>query len=325
MKQKIIEKLKNADGYLSGQKLSEEFGLSRTAIWKHIKQLKKVGFEIESVTNKGYRLISTPDYISAEKIEESLKNSVIGKNVLYFDSLPSTNNKAKELTMELKEGTVILAEEQTKGKGRLGRSWASPGRKGIYASIVLKPEAKPESVSKLTLLGAAAVSLALDEFAVETKIKWPNDIILNGKKIAGILTEMNSELGIVNYIILGIGINVLQTEEEIPEELRVKATSIYAQIKRPVDRTDLLIAILKNLDTLYSEFKTSEGIDKALDICRDRSAVLGREVIVIQGREERKGQAISINKDGELMVKFESGIENIMSGEVSIRSEHGYI
>ncbi len=325
MKQKIIEKLKNADGYLSGQKLSEEFGLSRTAIWKHIKQLKKAGYEIESVTNKGYRLISTPNYINSDKIEEAFKKRIIGKNVMYFDSLPSTNNKAKELAMELKEGTVILAEEQTKGKGRLGRNWASPGRKGIYASIVLKPEAKPESVSKLTLLGAAAVSLALDEFAVESKIKWPNDIILNSKKIAGILTEMNSELGIVNYIILGIGINVLQTEEEIPEELRVKATSIYAQTKRPVDRTDLLIAILKNLDTLYSEFKMSEGIDKALDICRDRSAVLGREVIVIQGREERKGQAISINRDGELMVKFESGIENIMSGEVSIRSEHGYI
>lgn len=325
MKHKIINRLHEEDGFISGEKLSEEFGLSRTAIWKHINSLKEDGYEIEAVTRKGYRLLSSPDIINYDEVKDELSISVIGKKLLHFESIGSTNDKAKELAGKLEEGSVIVAEEQTSGRGRLGRSWSSPGRKGIYASVILKPDMEPSNAAKLTLLGAAAVTLALQDCGVESLIKWPNDIVLNGKKVAGILTEMSSELGIVNYIILGIGINVNQSDEEIPPELADKATSLKIASGKTIPRKHLIAQVLNRLDELYVQFKETGNIDQALDICRARSAVIGKDIIVIQGRKERPGHAISINHDGELMVRFEEGLEQVISGEVSIRTENGYI
>lgn len=325
MKHKVIERLHEVKGFISGEKLSVEFGLSRTAIWKHINSLRADGYEIESVTKKGYRLISSPDLINYDEVKRELKTQIIGKTLLHFESLGSTNDEAKEKAMELDEGTVIVAEEQTAGKGRLGRRWISPGRTGIYASIILKPEGEPSNASKLTLLGAAAAALALEESGVDAKIKWPNDIIINGKKVAGILTEMSSELGIINYIVLGIGVNVNLTQEEIPEELREKATSLRIEEGRIFKRKLLLARMLNKLDELYIPYKESGDMDRVLDICRDRSAVIGKDIVVVQGRNERPGHALSINHDGELMVRFDEGVERVISGEVSIRSENGYV
>lgn len=325
MKHKIIDRLHEEDGFISGEKLSEEFGLSRTAIWKHVNALREDGYEIESVTRRGYRLISSPDIINYDEVKGELTASLIGKKLIHFQSVGSTNDKAKELAVKAEEGTVIVAEEQTSGKGRLGRSWSSPGRKGIYASIILKPDMEPFNAAKLTLLGAAAVALALEDCGIESQIKWPNDIIINGKKAAGILTEMSSELGIVNYIILGIGINVNQSVEELPPELVDRATSLMIAAGKAIQRKHLLAQVLNRLDELYAQFKEKGDIDQALDICRERSAVIGKDIIVVQGRKQRPGHAVSINHDGELMVRFDEGLEQVISGEVSIRTEYGYI
>jgi BirA family biotin operon repressor/biotin-[acetyl-CoA-carboxylase] ligase len=325
MKHKIIDRLHEEEGFISGEKLSEEFGLSRTAIWKHVNALREDGYEIESVTRRGYRLISSPDIINYDEIKGELTASVIGKKLIYFQSIGSTNDKAKELAAKAEEGTVIVAEEQTSGKGRLGRSWSSPGRKGIYASIILKPDMEPFNAAKLTLLGAASVALALEDCGIESQIKWPNDIIIGGKKVAGILTEMSCELGIVNYIILGIGINVNQSVEELPPELVDKATSLRIAEGKAIKRKYLLAQVLNRLDELYVQLKETGDIEQALDICRERSAVIGKDIIVVQGRKQRPGHAVSINHDGELMVRFDEGLEQVISGEVSIRTEYGYV
>ncbi|WP_128426803.1 biotin--[acetyl-CoA-carboxylase] ligase [Gudongella oleilytica] len=325
MKHKIIDRLHEEEGFISGEKLSEEFGLSRTAIWKHVNALREDGYEIESVTRRGYRLISSPDIINYDEIKGELTASVIGKKLIYFQSIGSTNDKAKELAAKAEEGTVIVAEEQTSGKGRLGRSWSSPGRKGIYASIILKPDMEPFNAAKLTLLGAASVALALEDCGIESQIKWPNDIIIGGKKVAGILTEMSCELGIVNYIILGIGINVNQSVEELPPELVDKATSLRIAEGKAIKRKHLLAQVLNRLDELYVQLKVTGDIEQALDICRERSAVIGKDIIVVQGRKQRPGHAVSINHDGELMVRFDEGLEQVISGEVSIRTEYGYV
>lgn len=325
MKHKIIDRLHEEEGFISGEKLSDEFGLSRTAIWKHINSLREDGYEIESVTRRGYRLISSPDIINYDEVKGELLTSIIGKKLIHFQSIGSTNDKAKELAGDSEEGTVIVAEEQTSGRGRLGRSWSSPGRKGIYASVILKPDMEPANAAKLTLLGAAAVALALADCGIEALIKWPNDIIIDGKKAAGILTEMSSELGIVNHIILGIGINVNQSVEEIPPELIDKAISLKAASGKPIQRKHLIALVLNRLDELYVQFKETGDMDHALDICRERSAVIGKDIIVIQGRKQRSGHAVSINHDGELMVRFEEGLEQVISGEVSIRTENGYV
>ena len=325
MKHKIIDKLHGTDGFVSGEKLSEEFGLSRTAIWKHVNALKEDGYVIESVTRRGYRLVSSPDLVNHDEVKELLDTRIIGREIIHFDSIESTNKTAKEIANEKPEGTVVVAEEQTGGKGRLGRSWISPSRKGLYFSVILKPKADPTTVAKLTLLGAAAVNLALRDMGIESQIKWPNDIVVGGKKTTGILTEMNCELGTINHIVLGIGINVNQPLDQIPEELREKATSLLVHTGKPVARKELFAALLNHLDNLYGEFVEKGSTQRSIDICRENSAVIGKEVLVIQGDKRRVGQAIGINQNGELQVRFETGLEVLYSGEVSIRGKDSYI
>lgn len=325
MKHKILDRLHEENDFLSGEKLSEEFGLSRTAIWKYMKSLKEDGYQIEAVTRKGYRLVSSPDIVNYDEIKEILHTQIVGKKVIYYSSLESTNKTAKEVAAVNKEGTVVVAEQQTKGRGRLGREWISPNRKGLYFSVILKPDTDPTKVAKLTLLGAAAVNMGFLDIGIESEIKWPNDIIIGGKKVAGILTEMNCELGTINHVILGIGINVNQSMEEIPYELRDRATSLFLVKGKVVDRKELFAAVLNRLDQFYIDFDDGENIDSILEICRDKSAVIGKDVIVIQGSTSRKGHAVGINHDGELQVRFDTGLETVYSGEVSIRREDEYI
>lgn len=325
MKHQILFKLQETDGFVSGGKLSKEFGLSRTAIWKHIHSLISDGYEIESVTNKGYRLISSPDIINYDEIKDELETKIIGRSIYHYKTIDSTNRKAKEIASKVDEGTIVVAEEQTSGRGRLGRNWNSKMTKGIYTSIIVKPETEPDKVAKLTLLAAAAVYQALKDLGVEAKIKWPNDVLVNGKKVSGILTEMNCELGIINYIVLGIGINVNHNLEDIPEDIREKATSLKIEVGQQIDRKHLFSRLLNHLDELYIPFETTGDFESALDICRDNSAVIGEDIMVIQGNKTREGRAIGINHNGELMVHFAEGLEPVLSGEVSIRKKDRYI
>lgn len=325
MKNKIVERLYLEKGFVSGEEISKEHGLSRTAIWKYIKALREDGYEIESRTKKGYMLISRPDNIDFDQMQKDLQTSIIGKEMFYYESLESTNTRAKEIAFQAIEGSLVIAEEQTAGKGRMGRAWSSPKNKGIYMSVILKPNTDPVNVARLTLLGAAAINLALKDIGIKSEIKWPNDVVINGKKVAGVLTEMHSELGIINYVILGIGINANLNLDQIPEELKEKATSLKAIKGEKIDRRELFVRLVTRIDQLYAEFIQTGEIDGAIQICKDNSAVIGKEIDVYQGKEKRQGRAIELNKNGELLVEFETGVENLFSGEISIRGQEGYI
>ena len=325
MKIKILKLLKESDDFLSGEKISEEFGVTRAAIWKSINSLKEDGYEIESISRKGYRLLSSPDILTYEEIKKDLNTKFIGRKVYYHDTIDSTNISAKAIAHDEDEGTIIVAEEQTQGRGRLGRHWESPKKKGIYFSLILKPQVPPMKVAKLTLLGAAAVYLALDEMGINSEIKWPNDIVINGKKVCGILTEMSSELNMINHVIMGIGVNVNLEETDIPEDLQHKATSLKLESKGQVDRKMLLATILNKFENLYVLFKDDGEISQAIEICRDNSAVIGKEVQVINGSTQRLGKVLDINEEGELLVEFDGKLETVFSGEISIRGIDGYI
>lgn len=328
MKEKILHLLKeNEKNFISGQGISEKLGVSRTAIWKYINVLKEEGYEIESVSKRGYRLVSSPDLLSFEEVSKNLHTKYIGKNIMYFSTIDSTNNKAKELALDgSPNGTVVISEEQTLGRGRLGRNWVSPKYKGIWMSIILKPDTDPMNVPKVTQVGAAAVIKTLNELGIKATIKWPNDIVMNNKKICGILTEMSGELNKVNYVIMGIGINVNIDIEDFPEELKDIATSISHEEGRYLKRKDLVSSLLNNFEILYDEFEKEETINLSVNICRENSALIGKEVKIINRGKESIGKAVDLNDEGQLLVQYSDGkIDKIISGEVSIRGLYGYV
>lgn len=328
MKEEILMLLKeNTNGFISGQEISEKFGVSRTAIWKYINQLKKDGYEIESVSKKGYKLLACPDLLTYEEIQKELNTEFVGRNIIHFESIDSTNAKAKDLALSPNEdGVIVIAEKQTMGKGRLGRNFISPKGKGIWMSIILKPDINPLKVSLVTQIAAAAINNAFKEMAISTFIKWPNDILLNNKKICGILTEMNAELTKVNFIIIGIGINVNLDEDDFTEELKETATSIKIETGRKLDRKEIVARILNNFEPLYRDFVDKEYIDETIRICRENSILIGKEVRVIKKGKSVKAEVLDINSKGELVVKYENGnIEELISGEISIRGLDSYV
>lgn len=326
MKNKILKVLKNSDDFISGEKLSEEFNMTRSGIWKYMNMLKEDGYNIESIPRKGYRIVSSPDILTYEEIEKNLNTDFIGRNIYYYDSIDSTNKRAKDIALEEQEGTIIISEEQVDGKGRLGRGWISPKGKGIWMSIILKPEVDPIKVAKITLIGAAAVYKGLNNMNIDSTIKWPNDILIDGKKICGILTEMSCELNMINYVVMGIGINVNLDVSNIPEDLREKATSIKISQKKSISRKELLANILNEFEELYIPFKDNGNISESINICRENCALIGKEVKIIKGEEIKIGRALDINEDGQLVIEFKNGVvENVFSGEVSVRGLNGYI
>lgn len=325
MRDKIIEIiLNNKNEFISGEDLSKKLGISRAAIWKHIKILKEEGYDIESVNRKGYRLSQSPsDLLTYKNINHELNTKVMGNRIIHFDTLESTNDYAKQVASDESEGTVIISEEQTKGKGRLGRQWHSKSGEGVWMSIILKPEILPYKAPFLTLIAGASIAKALNDLGVETSIKWPNDVILNGKKISGILTELSAEIERVNYVVLGIGMNV-KTIEFSPEISDI-ATSLYKEGYN-ISRVDIVRAILREFENLYFEYVNNNSKEKTLDICRKYSAVIGKDIYTIKGEERELVKCIGINEDGNLVVETkDKNIKEIMSGEVSIRGVKGYV
>jgi len=328
LKEEILSILKaNPGTYTSGQDLSNKLGVSRTSIWKYINLLKEEGYIIDSISKKGYRIISTPDLLTSDEISEFIKTKYIGKKIMHFDSVGSTNNVAKDLASKgASHGTTIISEEQTSGKGRLGRQWLAPRYKGIWMSIILKPEIEPVNVPKITHISAAAVLLALKEFKIETFVKWPNDIILNNKKICGILTEMSGEINRIAYVVVGIGINANLESSDIPKDISEKASSIYMETAKIINRKKLAASVLNNFEMLYEKFIRTCSMEESIKICRENSILLGKSIRIIRNQKVETAKALGINNEGELLVEFENGIrEAIVSGEVSIRGVEGYI
>ena len=325
MREKILEViLDNEKEFISGEELSKKLGISRTAIWKHIRILRSQGYNIESVNKKGYRLVDEPtDLLNPQNIYRNLKTKFIGKNVLHFETIDSTNDYDKKIGNELRDGSVIISEEQTKGKGRLGRVWESKAGEGIWMSIILKPNIIPNKAPFITLIAGASIVKALNILGVDAKIKWPNDITINNKKLSGILTELSAEIERVNYIVVGIGMNVKDTDFE--EELQDKATSLYKE-NYNVSRVDIVKEILCQFEKLYLDYIEKDDKKEVLDICRQYSAIINKEIYVIKNDQKELVDCIGINEEGNLIIKNKYGnLEEIMSGEVSIRGVKGYV
>lgn len=247
-------------------------------------------------------------------------------NISKYDLLESTNIKAKEIAENVEEGRVIVAKEQSAGKGRLGRSWTSTKDKGLWMSIILKPSIPLRDIPKIGLLVSAVVHKSLEDMGIKTSIKWPNDIILEGKKICGILIEVDGNMDRLNHVIVGIGLNISQDMEDFPEDIRLKAGSIKMLTSKELNIDILLDKILHNFSNFYKLFIDKGDIDYVLEVNKCNSILIGKEVYLIKSEgERRKGLALDINNQGELIVKFPEGIEKVYGGEVSVRGLKGYI
>jgi BirA family biotin operon repressor/biotin-[acetyl-CoA-carboxylase] ligase len=320
MRSSILELLRNASGYISGEEIAKKMNVSRTAVWKHIRELKQAGYAIESHSRSGYSLVKTPDLLLPNEIKSVLRTKRLGKSIKHFDDLVSTNIEAKQLALSgAEEGTIVVSEAQNGGRGRLSRGWYSPAHKGIWFSIILRPALLPQDASKCTLMAAVAITKAIDKITgIKCGIKWPNDILYNGKKLVGILTEMNAEMEGINYIVIGTGINVNIEKDEVPEELKDIVTSI-SQIKgERVDRLGLLAEVLVQIEEIYDEALTN-GFGKILEEWRKYSITLGQEVNVIGIDKTFSGLAMDIDADGALLVKTETEVKRVLAGDVSIR------
>ncbi|GAF65265.1 biotin--acetyl-CoA-carboxylase ligase [Bacillus sp. TS-2] len=322
MKELLLKILvENKGTFISGEKLSTELNCSRTAIWKHMDALRKSGYKVESAPKKGYRLTEIADGIQPHDIQLYLQTKKIGHKIHSFDTLPSTQIIARELVLKgAKEGEVIITNEQTAGRGRLGRAWHTSQQKALAFSLLLKPAILPRDVPKLTLVTAVAVIRAIKELTkLPVQIKWPNDIILNGKKLAGILTEMQSEADSVHCIIVGIGLNVNQTEEDIPTELKDIATSLKMEGGQEYRRAALLAKILEEIECLY-ELYLSEGFLSIKAMWESHAIHIGTTVEVHTIQETIQGIAQGINDDGALQVMDRTGkLHSVYSADVSIK------
>lgn len=320
MRNEILDYFRKADGnFVSGQQISKDLHVSRTAIWKHINVLKERGYIFESSTRKGYRLIYAPNLLTPLEIDSALHTETFGRHVVYLESTQSTNEEAKKIAREgAEEGTIVVAEEQITGHGRLARGFYSPFAKGIWFSLILRPKFFPMEASKCTLLAAVGVCRGIGRMGLaDAGIKWPNDILVHGKKLVGILTLMSASMEKIDYIIMGIGINTGIKKNEFPEDFREGATSFLNEGIN-VSRKDLLAAILGELEKEYS-IAQNEGFDKVLDDWRALSVTLGQEVRVIFGDDSYTGKAVDIDRDGCLLVNTGSEVKRVIAGDVSIR------
>ena len=325
MREKVIKAiLDSGENFMSGEQLSKKLGISRTAVWKHINALREEGYNIESVNKKGYRLAEKPDDIlSSENIAYNLPTEFIGKKVIHLDTVGSTNDYAKEIGNKVSGGTLIISEQQTKGKGRLGRVWKSKSGDGIWMSLIITPKIEPYKAPFLTLVAGASVVKALSNLGVEASIKWPNDIIVHNKKICGILTELSAEMERVNYVVIGIGINIKTID--FPDESKEKATSLYKEGYK-LSRVDIVRQFCIEFEKLYKGYILDGNKQDTLELCRKYSAIIGKQVYVIKNNKRELVKCIDINENGNLIVKEKNGeIQEIMSGEVSIRGVKGYV
>ena len=326
MKGEILKLLKETDGYVSGQELCRRFGVSRTAVWKVINQLKEEGYEIEAVRNRGYALKGAGDVLSEAELLSCLKTEWAGGRTVYFDATDSTNVQARRLAeAHAPHGTLVVSDRQDGGKGRRGRSWASPSGVGIWMSLILRPEIAPSSASMLTLAAALAVREGIrEETGLSPLIKWPNDLVLNGKKICGILTEMSTELMEIQYVITGIGINVNQ--REFPPEIRDTATSLSLEAGRSFRRSSLIAAILKAFEKDYAAFLKTGDLSLLLEEYNACLVNRGKEVCILDPSGEYRAVAEGIDESGSLLVTLPDGTRReIISGEVSVRGIYGYV
>jgi len=314
MQEKIIEILKAQLGYVSGEEISGQLKVSRQALWKHIQELRESGYDIVAVPHLGYQLVQSPDRLFPQEVDCGLGTRFIGKRIHYQEKVSSTMDVALELGMQgLPEGTLVLTETQDKGRGRLGRSWSSPKYKGIYLSLILRPKISPLQSPILTILCAVSLCEAIKKITqIDSQIKWPNDILIDNKKVAGILTELNAEMDQVRFLVIGIGMNVNSDKKD----LLSGATSLKEEKNETINRIEMLQEILRKIEANYLLFQEN-GKAKIIEKWREYNLTLGKRVKIISHREHLEGQAVDIDSDGALLVRKDSGVvQKITSGDV---------
>ena len=321
MREEILDLIYDKTGeYVSGEMISRRFNVSRTSVWKHIEGLRSEGYIIDSQPKHGYRFIKAPDLLLPREINRELDTRIFGKGrIVYLEKVNSTNDIAKELAAKgAEEGTIVLAEKQLRGRGRMGRWWDSPFGKGIYVSIILKPGIMPQDAPKITMVfGVAAVRAIEKVTSLKAGIKWPNDLLINGKKVGGILTEMSTEMDGIEYIVVGIGINVNNSLSSFPDEIKKTASSLKIELNRPVSRIVFFGRLLEQMEDYYRTF-VGGNFSSVLNEWRKLTVTLGNRVESATREGKIYGEAIDIDPDGALMVKDEKGvIHRIISGDIA--------
>ena len=321
IKEKILSQLINAKGEpVSGQKLADELHISRTMIWKHLKSIEEDGYVIEAIKKKGYVLQSIPDLVIPEQIIPNLKTKQLGRTIEYYTTCESTQIIAADKAREgAPHGTVVIAEEQTDGRGRLDRSWNSTANKGIWMSVIIRPAISPQFAAQFTLVSAVAITQAIQEVTNLTpEIKWPNDILINGKKVTGILTELQADMDIVHSIIIGIGVNVNQELSAFEESIQKTATSLKIENGEEIDRSLLVAKILYYLEK-YGELYVENGFKPIKILWESHNCTIGKRIRATTLQETLEGVALGITNDGVLEIKLDSGeIRGVYSADIHL-------
>lgn len=314
----VLRYLREGDGFISGDQISGKLGVSRTAVWKYMNQLERYGYSIEKSKGKGYRLIGTPDRLYGWEIERYRKSSVIGRRIIHRDMIDSTNAFAfKQALAGEPEGTCVVAESQEKGKGRLGRKWSSPAGKNIYLSVILRPPIHPSAVYPITFLSSLAVSETIGELTgIEAVLKWPNDVLIQDRKISGTLLELSTEADMVRFVIIGIGFNVNMEPEDMDQEIKARATSLSMVTKKTYERPRVCGILMSNLERYYNLFR-EDGEQAICDIWEEKARIRGKRLEINQMGESYSGVAKGIDRDGAILLDIDGKIKKIIAGDVN--------
>jgi len=307
--------------FLSGETISRHVKLTRTAVWKRIRNLRALGYVIEASTRSGYRLVHAPDLLLPSEILPILQTKWMGKKIHYFKTIDSTNSTAYQLALNgAREGEVVIAESQEKGRGRLGRHWISPPFSNLYLSVILRPPIPPHQASLITLLAAVATADAIEKTSgLKPSIKWPNDLLLGKRKVAGLLNEIHSETDHIHFVILGMGINLNMDEKLLPWELRTKATSLKKEMGRPISRKEFVCHLLNALEQWYGIFLKKGGAP-VLKAWKDRARIEGKRVKVTSFGDVLRGRAVDVDSDGALILQTKGGVQKrIVAGDIEYR------
>jgi BirA family biotin operon repressor/biotin-[acetyl-CoA-carboxylase] ligase len=301
--------------------LADRLGISRPVLCHRVEELRALGYDIEASPHRGYRLVQVPDVLHADDLISRLgRTEVVGRDIRVFQKTTSTNDVVEKLARDgVKEGVVVFAESQTRGRGRLGRKWISPAGKGLWLSLLLRPNLRPALVTQLTIASATALARAISaQTDLRPEIKWPNDVLLRGKKVAGILMELSAELDAVKYVIIGIGVNVNLTLADLLPELRDLATSLKLECGRPIDRPALATAILRELDADYARIRRG-SFERLADEWEAQCTTLGHNVTIQLGERRLRGRAESLDPSGALLLRTHHGhLERISGGDVAL-------
>ncbi|RME37315.1 MAG: biotin--[acetyl-CoA-carboxylase] ligase [Deltaproteobacteria bacterium] len=318
VRQHLLRLLRDAgNGHVSGAAISRALGMSRAAVWKQMEALRALGYQIEAVPNRGYRLVSEPDRLGEEQVRSRLFGRTVGKRVVCFDQTDSTNIQALHQVEEgAEEGTVLIADAQQAGKGRLGRGWISPPGVNLYTSIILRPDIPPWRAPQLTFVAAVALVRAIEEVCgLSARVKWPNDVLVGGAKVAGVLSELLADMDRVRAVVIGIGLNINMKADQLPANLRYPATSLALAAGRDWSRLEVACALYRHLDDLYRVY-LDQGFDPVRLAWESSCDLVGRQVQVTSGDEVFLGRFAGVDADGALLLAGGGVEKRILAGDI---------